>query len=49
MKAWVFKVNTKRGWEFEEYFHARTRGPYEMGNGGCQPSNEGVANPPATE
>jgi hypothetical protein len=34
MKVWVFKINTKRGWEFDEYFHARTRGPYEMGDEG---------------
>ena len=34
MKVWVFKINTKRGWEFDEYFRARTRGPYEMGDEG---------------
>lgn len=34
MKTWVFKINTKRGWEFDEYFRARTRGPYEMGDEG---------------
>jgi len=34
MRAWVFKVNTKRGWEFDEYFHARVRRPYEMGDEG---------------
>jgi hypothetical protein len=34
MKVWVFKVNTKRGWEFDEYFRSRTRGPYEMGDEG---------------
>ncbi len=32
MSVWVFKINTKRGWEFDEYFRARTRGPYEMGD-----------------
>lgn len=32
MNCWVFKVNTKRGWEFDEYFRARARGPYEMGD-----------------
>jgi len=34
MNAWVFKINTKRGWEFDQYFRARTRGPYEMGDEG---------------
>jgi hypothetical protein len=34
MNIWVFKVNTKRGWEFDEYFRARTRGTYEMGDEG---------------
>jgi len=34
MAAWVFKVNTKRGWEFDEYFRSRARGPYEMGDEG---------------
>ncbi len=34
MNVWVFKVNTKRGWEFDEYFRARTRGNYEMGDEG---------------
>jgi hypothetical protein len=32
MAVWVFKVNTKRGWEFDEYFRSRTRNPYEMGD-----------------
>jgi hypothetical protein len=32
--AWVFKINTQRGWEFDEYFRSRTRGPYEMGDEG---------------
>ena len=31
MRVWVFKINTKRGWEFDEYFRSRTRGAYEMG------------------
>jgi hypothetical protein len=34
MRVWVFKVNTKRGWEFDEYFRSRSRGPYEMGDEG---------------
>jgi hypothetical protein len=34
MAAWVFKINTKRGWEFDEYFHSRVRGAYEMGDEG---------------
>jgi hypothetical protein len=33
-KVWVFKVNTKRGWEFGEYFRSRTRGVYELGDEG---------------
>ncbi|MBZ5564563.1 MAG: hypothetical protein LAP13_19365 [Acidobacteriia bacterium] len=32
MNTWVFKINTKRGWEFDNYFRARTRGAYEMGD-----------------
>jgi hypothetical protein len=32
--VWVFKVNTKRGWEFDQYFHSRCRGAYEMGDEG---------------
>ena len=31
MQVWVFKVNTKRGWRFDEYFLSAERGPYEMG------------------
>lgn len=34
MKAWVFKINTRRGWQFDEYFRSRARGPYEMGDEG---------------
>ena len=34
MRVWVFKVNTKRGWEFDEYFRSRTRGVYELGDEG---------------
>jgi hypothetical protein len=33
-RYWVFKVNTKRGWEFDEYFRSRTRGVYELGDEG---------------
>jgi len=32
MRVWVFKINTKRGWKFDEYFHSRTRGIFPMGN-----------------
>lgn len=34
MQVWVFKVNTKRGWRFDEYFLSRARGSYEMGDEG---------------
>ena len=34
MKCWVFKINTKRGWEFDQYFRSRARGPVEMGDEG---------------
>ena len=34
MKAWVFKINTKRGWEFDQYFRARARGVYPLGDEG---------------
>jgi hypothetical protein len=34
MNVWVFKINTKRGWEFDNYFRSRARGPYEMGDEG---------------
>jgi len=34
MNVWVFKINTKRGWEFDEYFRSRSRGPYELGDEG---------------
>ena len=34
MQVWVFKINTKRGWEFDEYFRSRTRGIYELGDEG---------------
>jgi hypothetical protein len=34
MNVWVFKINTRRGWEFDQYFHSRRRGPYELGDEG---------------
>jgi len=34
MNSWVFKINTKRGWEFDRYFRSRARGIYEMGDEG---------------
>ncbi len=34
MRVWVFKINTKRGWEFDEYFHSRCRGVYLLGDEG---------------
>ncbi len=34
MRVWVFKINTRRGWEFDQYFRSRCRGPYKMGNDG---------------
>ncbi len=34
MATWVFKINTKRGWEFDQYFRSRTRGVFEMGDEG---------------
>ncbi|MGD0695157.1 MAG: hypothetical protein ABSB82_09915 [Terriglobia bacterium] len=34
MNVWVFKINTKRGWEFDCYFRSRARGAYEMGDEG---------------
>ena len=33
-KTWVFKINTKRGWEYDQYFCSRARGPVEMGDEG---------------
>lgn len=33
MSVWVFKINTRRGWEFDEYFRSRARGSYGMGDG----------------
>jgi hypothetical protein len=34
MRVWVFKINTRRGWEFDEYFRSRRRGSYPMGDEG---------------
>ena len=34
MRVWVFKINTKRGWEFDRYFRCRARGNYPMGDEG---------------
>ncbi|TAM80571.1 MAG: hypothetical protein EPN47_15020 [Acidobacteria bacterium] len=34
MKVWVFKINTKRGWRFDQYFRSRVRGTYPMGDEG---------------
>ncbi|MGH9400853.1 MAG: hypothetical protein ACRD2P_01960 [Terriglobia bacterium] len=34
MSIWVFKINTRRGWEFDEYFKSRARGPCPMGDEG---------------
>ena len=34
MRVWVFKINTRRGWEFDEYFRSRTRGHYPLGDEG---------------
>jgi hypothetical protein len=34
MRVWVFKINTKRGWKFDEYFRSPTRGVYAMGDEG---------------
>ena len=33
-RVWVFKINTKRGWEFDQYFRSRVRGVYELGDEG---------------
>jgi len=34
MNVWVFKINTKRGWKFDQYFRSRARGSYELGDEG---------------
>lgn len=33
-RAWVFKINTRRGWRFDQYFRSRVGGPYELGDEG---------------
>jgi hypothetical protein len=33
-RAWVFKINTRRGWRFDQYFRSRARGQYELGDEG---------------
>lgn len=32
MSVWVFKINTRRGWAFDEYFKSRARSAYPMGD-----------------
>lgn len=32
MRVWVFKINTRRGWEFARYFRSRARGVYPLGD-----------------
>jgi hypothetical protein len=32
--VWVFKINTRRGWEFAQYFRSRARGVYPLGDEG---------------
>ena len=34
MRAWAFKINTKRGWEFDQYFRSPARGIFAMGDEG---------------
>lgn len=34
MRYWVFKINTKRGWEFDNYFRSRARGVFPLGDEG---------------
>ncbi|MGH9432448.1 MAG: hypothetical protein ACRD3T_12985 [Terriglobia bacterium] len=34
MKAWVFKINTRRGWEFRQYFCSRRQRPFPIGDRG---------------
>jgi hypothetical protein len=31
-RAWVFKINTRRGWKFDQYFRSRARGAFELGD-----------------
>src|SRR5437867_12992850 len=49
MRAWVYKVNSKRpglltGWHFDQYFRNRRRSPYEMGGEGWIRSPQSWAN-----
>lgn len=32
--VWVFKINTRRGWEFAQYFRSRAHGVYPLGDEG---------------
>ena len=34
MNAWVFKINTRRGWKFDQYFRSRRLGLYPLGDEG---------------
>ena len=34
MRVWVFKINTRRGWKFDQYFRSRTHRNYPMGDEG---------------
>jgi hypothetical protein len=34
MNCWVFKINTRRGWELDQYFRSKSRRPYPMGDWG---------------
>jgi hypothetical protein len=34
MRVWVFKINTERGWEFDQYFRSRRRGVVPLGDEG---------------
>jgi hypothetical protein len=34
VKAFVFKINTRRGWEFREYFGSRRGGAFPIGDRG---------------
>jgi hypothetical protein len=34
MNVWVFKINTKRGWEFDQYFRSRAQCIVKMGDEG---------------
>ena len=33
-RVWVFKINTRRGWEFDQYFRSSAPGVYAMGDEG---------------